>query len=437
MNDHVLSKSALALAIAGFSYLLLILDRFDRSIIALLGGCAMILLGVMNQEQAIAGIDFNTLALLAGTMVIVSIAQRSGLFEFLAVWSAQLVRGSPTGMLLVIALVTAALSSLLNNATTVLLIAPVALSIAHQLGVPPFAYLLAIAMAANIGGTATLIGDPPNIMIGSAAHLGFDDFLLHTAPPALAVMAFQCVAIHLLFGRHLVAREAARADIMRLRARDKILDRRLLLQSVSVLALTVLGLAIADRLGLEPGTIAIIGGAVLLLLHSHGHREHRTRKITETYGEVDWITLFFFIGLFMIVHGVETTGLMDQAAQSLSNATGGDLGRTGYLILWVAALLSAIVDNIPFVAAMIPVIKSLEPNFGGAAAVTPLWWALSLGACLGGNATLIGASANLTAAGIAEKNGIRFTFGRYMLYATPLTIAHIAICNLYLWLRYF
>jgi len=432
-----LSSSVLALAIAGFSYLLLIFDRIDRSIIAMLGGCAMILLGIMNQEQAIAGIDFNTLALLAGTMIIVSIAQRSGLFEFLAVWSAQLVRGSPWGMLLVISLVTAFVSSLLNNATTVLLIAPVALSIARQLGVTPFPYLLSIAMASNIGGTATLIGDPPNIMIGSAAHLGFDAFLIHVAPPTLAVMAFQCLAMHLLFGRGLKAHEAARADIMRMRAGHKIVDRLLLWESVWVLALTVLGLAVADRVGLEPGTVAIIGGAVLLLLHSHGHREHRTRKVTETYGEIDWITLFFFIGLFMIVHGVATTGLMERAAQALAQATGGDLGRTGFLILWAAALLSAIVDNIPFVAAMIPVIKSLEPAFGGADAVIPLWWALSLGACLGGNATLIGASANLTAAGIAEKNGIPFTFLRYMAYAAPLTVVHIAIAHVYLWLRYF
>src|SRR5207248_3239547 len=210
------------------------LDRFDRSLIAMLGGCAMILLGVMSQEQAIAGIDFNTLALLAGTMMMVSIAQRSGLFEFLAVWSAQLVRGSPWGMLLVIALVTAVVSSLLNNATTVLLIAPVALSIARQLGVPPFPYLLAIAMASNIGGTATLIGDPPNIMIGSAAHLGFDAFLIHVAPPTFAVMGFQCLAMHLLFGRDLRTKEEARAAIMRLRARDAIIDRALLLQSVWV-----------------------------------------------------------------------------------------------------------------------------------------------------------------------------------------------------------
>jgi Na+/H+ antiporter NhaD/arsenite permease-like protein len=434
----ILAGSALALAIAGISYLLLIFDRFDRSLIAMLGGCAMIVLGVMNQEQAIQGIDFNTLALLAGTMVIVSIAQRSGLFEYLAVWSAQAVRASPWGMLLAIALVTAFLSSLLNNATTVLLIAPVALSITRHLEVPPFPFLLSIAMASNIGGTATLIGDPPNIMIGSAAHLGFDDFLIHVAPPTLVVLAFQCLAMHVLFGRAMRATEEARGSIMRMRAKAKIVDSVLLWQSVSVLALTVLGLAIADKVGLEPGTVALIGGAVLLLLHSHGHhREHRTRRVTETYGEVDWITLFFFIGLFMIVHGVETTGLMDRAAQALAAFTGGQLASTGAIILWSAAFLSAIVDNIPFVAAMIPVIKSLEPAVGGAAAVTPLWWALSLGACLGGNATLIGAAANLTAAGIAEKNGVRFTFLGYMRYAAPLTIVHVAIAHLYLWLRYF
>jgi Na+/H+ antiporter NhaD/arsenite permease-like protein len=429
------NPAILAIAIAIISYALVILDRFDRSLIAIIGGCAMIALGILTQEQAIEGIDFNTIALLTGMMIMVGVSRRSGLFEYLAIASARSVGASPAGILVAFQIVTALASALLDNVTTVLLIAPVTLAITRRLGSKPFPYLCAVVMASNIGGTATLIGDPPNIIIGSAADLGFNAFILHLTPVIAVVLAAQLALVHAVFGRQLHATAEARTAIMGLVAREEIIDRLLLWQSLAVLGLVILGFVLADHVGMKPGTIAVLGAAVLMLLESHGHYEHhRTKRVTESYGTVDWITIFFFVGLFVIVHALEVTGIMRALAAGLLDVTGGSLAATAYVVLWASAVLSAVVDNIPFVAAMIPVIKSL--GVSGDAAL-PLWWSLSLGACLGGNATLVGASANLTVAGIAGREGVRFTFLDYTRYAAPLTLVHVAICHGYLWLRYF
>ncbi len=420
------------------TYLLVISDRFDRSLLALLGAGAMILAGVLTQEEAIRGIDFNTIALLTGMMILVSVARRSGVFEFLAIASAQLVRASPAGVLCLLSLVTAIVSALLDNVTTVLLIAPVTLSIAQRLRVPVFPFLFAEIMASNIGGTATLIGDPPNIMIGSAAGLSFNAFVIDLAPVIVVVMAVQLLLTHLLWGRSTQATQADRAAVMALSARAAIVDGRLLRLSLIVFAATLLAFVFASFLRLEPGAIAMIGAATLMLLDNliH-HRSEQPAKIGATYGDVDWITIFFFVGLFIVVHGFEQTGAIGDLAQALVAASHGNLAITASVILWASAILSAIIDNIPFVAAMIPLIKMLAPSFGGDEALLPLWWALSLGACLGGNGTLIGASANLTVAGIAQRSGVRFDFLTYSRYAAPLTLVSLAICQIYLWLRYF
>jgi len=419
------------------TYVLVMADRFDRSIIALLGGGAMILSGVLDQAEAVRGIDFNTLALLTGMMVLVSIARRSGIFEFLAIWSAQRAKASPAGILCLLALVTAVISALLDNVTTVLLVAPVTLGIAARLRVPPFPFLFAEVMASNIGGTATLVGDPPNIMIGSAAGLSFNDFLVHLLPIVVVVLAAQTFAVHLLWGRRLAAEAAARAAVMAMQAAAAITDRRLLGQSLAVFAVVLVLFVLARPLGLEAGTIALVGAAALMLLDNLAHhREQQSVNIAATYGDIDWITIFFFTGLFITVHGLEVTGTLRIAARYLVEVAGGNLTVAVFAVLWASAILSAIIDNIPFVAAMIPLIKAIAPGLGGEAALLPLWCALSLGACLGGNGTLIGASANLTVAGIAQKNGVAFGFGAYSRYAAPLAAGSILICQLYLWLRY-
>jgi Na+/H+ antiporter NhaD/arsenite permease-like protein len=428
-----------AIGVFALSYLLVIADRINRSIIALLGAGVMVVSGVLSQDEAIRGIDFNTIALLTGMMVLVAIARRCGMFEYLAVWSAKRGRAQPWAMLAMLSLVTAVVSAFLDNVTTVLLIAPVTLAIARHLEAPPYPFLFAEVFASNIGGTATLIGDPPNIIIGSAAHLSFNDFVVNLTPVIILVMAAQLVATHLIWGRTIQASPEARARIMALDTAGLIVDPPLMRSSLVVIGAVIAAFVLAGPLRLQPGTIALFGAAVLMLLHNFGHqreREKQTVRVTETFGEVDWITIFFFLGLFVIVHGIDVAGVLDLAAQQVIALTGDDPRATAVAMLWGSAFLSAIVDNIPFVAAMIPLIRELGPHLGGAEQVTPLWWALSLGACLGGNGTLIGASANLAVAGIAERNGIDFRFTTYTRHAFGLMLIGVAISNVYLWLRY-
>jgi Na+/H+ antiporter NhaD/arsenite permease-like protein len=424
--------------ILAVTYAIIMSEKVNRAIVALAGGGVTIVLGVLTQEQAINGIDWNTLGLLIGMMILVSVSRRSGMFEFVAVWSARAAKAHPGGIMVLLQVATAVLSALLDNVTTVLLVVPVTIAIASTLKVPAYPYLFAEIMASNIGGTATLIGDPPNIIIGSQVGLTFNDFIYHLTPVILIVLMVQTAMIHLLWGKDLRASPQAEAALMTMRPADSIKDARLLKQSLAVLTLVMVAFVLARRLDLEPATIALTGAAALMLLDNWSHHaEKAAHNIHSTFGDVEWITIFFFLGLFVVVHGVEAGGLLHLLADKLVAATGGDLAHAGYAILWASAFLSAIVDNIPFVATMIPLIRSMAPAFGGPEHIQPLWWCLSLGACLGGNGTLVGASANLTVAGISERNGVPFRFLTYTLYAAPLTVISIAISNVYVWLRYF
>ncbi len=420
------------------TYGLIIWDKLNRAIVALLGAAMMVLIGALDQAEALKGIDWNTIGLLTGMMILVSISRRSGMFEYLAIWSAQAAKASPAGILLLLQLTTAFVSALLDNVTTVLLIVPVTLAITRELRVPPYPFLFAEIFASNIGGTATLIGDPPNILIGSQAGLSFNEFVIHLTPVILVVMAAQAVMIHFLWGKDLRSTPAHKKRVMAMRAQDSILDWVLLKQSLVVLAAVILAFVVARQLNAEPATIAMSGAAVLMFLDNwQHHNEKQSENVHKTFGDVEWITIFFFIGLFIVVHGVEAGGLLALLANKLVAATGGNMATAGYSILWASAFLSAIVDNIPFVATMIPLIKSMAPAYGGADKIEPLWWCLSLGACLGGNGTLIGASANLTVAGIAERNKIPFRFMTYTFYALPMMVVSVAICHVYVWWRYF
>ena len=427
-----------ATAILAVTYAVIMSEKVNRAIVALTGAGVMIIVGVLDQEEAIKGVDWNTLGLLTGMMILVSVSRRSGVFEFVAVWSARVARAHPAGIMLLLQLATAVLSALLDNVTTVLLIVPVTLAITNTLKVPPYPFLFAEIMASNIGGTATLIGDPPNIIIGSQVGLTFNDFVLNLTPVILIIMAVQTVMIYLLWGRALKATPEAQGAIMAMHPADSIKDWRLLKQSLAVLTIVMVAFVLARQLHLEPATIALTGAATLMLLDNWAHHsEKAAHNIHSTFGDVEWITIFFFLGLFIVVHGVEVGGLLHVLAEKLVAATGGNLAATGYAVLWASAFLSAIVDNIPFVATMIPLIKNVAPSFGGPEHIMPLWWCLSLGACLGGNGTLVGASANLTVAGISERNGVPFRFLTYTLYAAPMTIVSIAICHVYVWWRYF
>jgi Na+/H+ antiporter NhaD/arsenite permease-like protein len=424
--------------ILAVTYAVIISEKVNRSVIALIGAGAMVVVGVLSQEEAIRGVDFNTIGLLTGMMILVSVSRRSGMFEYVAVWAAQAAKANPAGILFLLQIATAALSALLDNVTTVLLIVPVTLSIVRTLKVPAYPYLFAEIFASNIGGTATLIGDPPNILIGSLVDLDFNAFVYNLAPIVAVILVVQTIMIHAIWGRDLKTTAEARAGVMAMKAQDAIVDWLLLKQSIAVLTVVMIAFVLARPLHLEPATIAMLGAAILMLLDNWAHHaEKAAHNIHQTFGDVEWITIFFFIGLFIVVHGVEVGGLLKLLGDGLVTATGGDLAKTGIAILWASAVLSAIVDNIPFVATMIPLIKTMAPAFGGPDKIEPLWWCLSLGACLGGNGTLIGASANLTVAGIAERNGVPFKFITYTLYAFPMMLVSIAIAHVYVWWRYF
>ena len=419
------------------TYAAVISERINRAVIALLGATLMIVLGILTQEKAVEGIDFNTIGLLIGMMIIVAISRRTGMFEYLAIRSAKMVKANPASIMLVLQIVTAVVSAFLDNVTTVLLVVPVTLIICDHLGVKPYPFLVAQVFASNVGGTATLIGDPPNILIGSRVGLSFNDFILHLTPMIIVVQFVTCGLFHVIWGRRFKATMRARAKVMAFDERNAIVDRGLLVKSLIVLAFVIVGFVLSRQLHLEPATVALFGAAVLLLLSCIGRAtDEQTKTVSKTFEEVEWITIFFFIGLFIVIYGVESTGLLAILANKLVELTGGDLRVTVYAILWASAILSSIVDNIPFVATMIPLVKDMAPAFGGPDGLLPVWWALSLGACLGGNGTIIGASANLTVAGLAERAGIRFSFIEYMKIAYPVMLITVALSMIYLELRY-
>ncbi len=425
-------------AVLALTYAVIISGRLNRAVVALIGATLIVIIGALDQNAAIAGINWDTIGLLTGMMILVSISRRSGLFQYLAVWSAQKAKASPAGILVMLQLVTALVSALLNNVSTVLLVAPVTLAITEELDLPAFPFLFAEIFASNIGGTATLIGDPPNILIGSSAGLDFNAFLFNLAPVIVVVLAVQLLMVHLVWGRKLNASPESRALVMGMNAPGLITDPVLLRQAVGVIGIVLVAFIFAGPLHLGPATIALGGAAVLMLLDNWQHQNaQQSENVHRTFADVEWTTIFFFIALFVIVHAVEVSGLLDILARRLVAATGGDLATTGAAILWMSAGLSAILDNIPFVATMIPLIKNMAPAYGGLAHIEPLWWCLALGACLGGNGTLVGAAANLAVVGIAERNAVRMSFVQYLVYGLPMMLMSIAICQVYVWLRYF
>ena len=427
-----------ACAILAATYALVITEWVNRALVALVGAGLVIVLGVLHQDEAVRAIDFNTLGLLAGMMTIVAVAKKSGVFGYVAVASAQAARGSPAAILIALGLVTALLSAALDNVTTVMLVVPVTFVVCGELKVPVYPFLVTEILTSNIGGAATLIGDPPNILIGSAAGLSFNDFLVNVGPPAAIILVVQLAICHFVWGVKLHATPADRERLMRIDARNAIQNRYLLICSLIVIAGVIAAFVFAHQLGLEAATIALMGGAVLLILENVPfERKLHSGNVNHAFREIEWVTLFFFLGLFVVVGAVARVGALDILGQALMRATGGDPQATALGVLWSSAFLSAIIDNIPFVTTMIPLVKGLAPHFGGAHGLLPIWWALSLGACLGGNGTLVGASANLTVAGLAEKNGVPFSFVTYAKAALPMMILSIAISHAYMMWRYF
>ena len=428
----------LATAIVIISYVVLFTEKVNRAIVALLGATVMIFSGILTQETALKGIDFNTLSLLIGMMTIVGISERSGMFQFVAVWAAKKVKANPRGLLAVLAIVTAFFSACLDNVTTVLLIAPVTFQITRKLKINPYPFLIAEIFASNIGGTATLIGDPPNILIGSALGLSFTDFLVQLTPVVLITMAVLVFSFDLIWGRRMVTTEKDKRAVMKISEIDCITDWSLLKKSLFVLFCVIGGFMSAEHLHIANGTIAMFGAAVLLLLYTLGAKhDERDQKIEEIFGVVDWTTIFFFSGLFVIVYGLEVTGVLAMLGNKFVEITDGSIQKSAMLIIWVSAIVSSAIDNIPFVATMIPMIKSMEESMGGREAMMPVWWALSLGACFGGNGTLIGASANVIVAGMAQREGHPISFIGFLLWSIPTMLISVLIATIYLHIEFF
>ncbi len=421
-----MSQMVLSALIFVAAYILIIWDKFDRTVIALAGAVLMVLTGILPQEKAFEKIEYNTIALLVGMMIMVIITKRSGVFEYLAVKTVKLVKGQPVKIIIVLSLVTGLLSAVLDNVTTILLVIPVTLSIAKDLHINPVPFIISEVFASNVGGTATLIGDPPNIILGSSVGLTFMDFIKNTGAIAILLLLLCTYIMVLIYKKKLVTTEDARLKIMQTDESKLIKDKKLLIKSAFVLSLTIILFMLHGVTGYESSTVAI-GGAVLLLLISR----IRPEKVLH---EIEWKTILFFIGLFVMVGGIEESGLIKELAKGVLDITNGNLTLTTLCILWVSAIASAFIDNIPFVTTMIPLVKDMGAMSG--MNLGPVWWALSLGACLGGNGTLIGASANVVAAGIADEHGHKISFRQYFKVAFPVMLVSIAVCTVYLIIFY-
>jgi Na+/H+ antiporter NhaD/arsenite permease-like protein len=408
------------------AYILIIWDKFDRTIIALSGAVLMILMKIMTQHKAFEEIDFNTIGLLFSMMMIVMITKRSGIFEYLAVKTAKIGKADPYKIIILLSLITGLLSALLDNVTTILLILPVTLSITKDLNINPIPFIISEVFASNVGGTATLIGDPPNIMIGSSVGLNFMDFIKNDAVIAIPLLFITTLIFAWIYRKQLIASPEDKMKVMAMEEAKFIKDKTLLIKSLTVLCFTIIGFVLHGLLHYESATIAIAGAIILLAISGI--------KMEKIMHEIEWKTIFFFIGLFIMVGGIKETGIINILAKSVLELTKGDLVLTTLAILWLSAIASAFIDNIPFVATMIPMIQDMGVMSG--LNLGPVWWALSLGACLGGNGTIIGASANVIATGMAEEHGHSISYGRYFKVAFPVMLLTIIICSLYLYIFY-
>jgi Na+/H+ antiporter NhaD/arsenite permease-like protein len=398
-------------------YALIIWDKFDRAVIALSGAMLMVLLRVLNQEEAFASIDYNTIGLLVAMMIIVMIMRRTGVFEYMGIKMVKASKADPFRLLILVCITTGVLSAFLDNVTTILLILPIVLSVTEELKLNPIPFIISAIFASNVGGTATLIGDPPNIMIGSKAGLDFMDFLINDAVIAFPMLFVTSFIFAFIYRKQLVTDPALKEKVMALDENATIKDHLLLKKCLVVFTFVIIGFLLHGALHFESSTIALTGAVILLFVSGIDSEL--------VLIEVEWKTIFFFSGLFILVGGIEATGVIEMMAKGVIELTGGDLFLTAMAILWVSAIASAFIDNIPFVATMIPLIIQMGDMTG--INVLPLWWALSLGACLGGNGTAIGASANVVAIGMAERNGYRISFGHYFKIAFPVMLITIVL----------
>ncbi len=424
----------LALFIFLVTYVLIISEKVQRTVIALFGAMLMVLSGVITQEQAIHHIDFNTLALLIGMMIQVLVLNKTGLFRYLSVWAAQKTNGNPVALLISLSVMVAVCSAFLDNVTTVLLTVPITFTLTKDLKISPLPFVLAQIIASNIGGTCTMIGDPPNIMIASKVkELDFNAFLVNLTLPCVISFVLSIGILLFLYRKEFAKVSKNHNRVMNIKLAGLIRSEGLLWRSLFTLAFTIAlfcAHGFIPNWGIESGTIAVAGASMLLLLTM----PDREKALEHVLSKVEWTTIFFFVGLFVLVGGLEVNGIINWMAAKTMQLTGGEPVATTMSILWLSAIMSAFVDNIPFVATMIPLVQDMGAM--GYPDLEPLWWALSLGACLGGNGTVIGASANVVALGLARQHKLRVSFMQYFVVGFPLMLLSVAISSVYLWIRF-
>lgn len=420
-----------ALVIFLVTYGLIISEQVHRTVIALFGAMLMVLAGVISQEDAITHIDFNTLALLIGMMIQVLVLSKTGLFRYLSVWAAQKTNGNPLALLIALSVLVAVCSALLDNVTTVLLTVPITFTLTKDLKISPVPFIMAQIFASNIGGTCTMIGDPPNIMIASQVkELDFNAFVVNLSIPCILSFIVTMAAVLFIYRKDFANYDARRNRVMNIKTDGLIRSKVLLQKCLFTLAVTIVLFCVHGQVpgwGIESGTIAVTGASMLLLITMPG----REKVLEQVFARLEWTTIFFFIGLFVLVGGLEVNGIIKWLAARAMDLTHGNLTATTFTVLGLSAVMSSFVDNIPFVATMIPLVKDMGSM--GITNLEPLWWALSLGACLGGNGTVIGASANVVALSIARKHNMNVSFLGFMKVAFPLMLVSILISAVYLW----
>jgi Na+/H+ antiporter NhaD/arsenite permease-like protein len=403
----------------------IITEKINRSVASLGGALLMILFNILTFDKGLSHIDFNTIGVLVGMMLYVGVVKNSGLFEYIAIWTAKKTKGDPWKIMVYFIIITAVLSALLDNVTTVLLIGPMTITITQILGLNPVPFLLSQILASNIGGTATLIGDPPNIMIGSAANLSFMDFVVNLSPVIIVILIAMIICCKFLYAKKLVVDDEARNKILKLDETKSIKDKTLMIKSLVVMFFILFGFAFHSSLQIESCVVALTGAVVMLLIGK--------QDVDEILLDVEWSTIFFFMGLFIVVGGLVEVGLINSLAEVIIGATEGHMILTMLIILWLSAIVSSFLDNIPFVATIIPLILTMQAQ---GIDVTSLWWATSLGACLGGNGTLIGASANVVLAGVSQRHGYPITFKEFFKVGFPIMLLSVAISTVYLVIKF-
>ena len=396
-------------------------EKLHRAACALIGAMLLVLIGILEPKEALGFIDFNTIGVLIGMMMFVAVVKNSGLFEFLAVKSAKIAKGNPWRIMVAFMIITAVLSAFLDNVTTVLLIGPMTFSICQRLELNPVPFLMTQIIASNVGGTATLIGDPPNIMLGSAADISFLQFVIYDGPIVVITMVATVFAFKFMYGKGLSVAPEKMELIMQMDEGEMIKDRVLFIKSVIMIFLVAVAFLLHDTLELKTSVIALSCAALMIMIGG--------QDVEETVHDVEWPTIVFFAFLFIVVGGLEKVGLIHMLAETLINATGTHYVVLMIVILWVSAICSAVLDNIPFVATLIPLILTMEAE---GIDVWPLWWAVSIGACFGGNGTIIGASANVVLTGIAGRRGYPITFVQFLKIGAPMMLLSIVLATGYL-----